>query len=190
MLCCGHIHLIHQRSLTKPTQFLLLGTGRLQQGARRSSPSKAASGKRVLSAQEPADKSGSRKRQAQDSDQATPEVASQEHQPPTAVHHVPNLANGNGAGAEASTASSEDTQSNGAGPGAIRSEGDQQGKGAATQVEEDLVQKLATNLQMALKALSILKGIDSGVFESLQPADLANLDLRTLCETPSSTPSQ
>ena len=52
----------------------------------------------------------------------------------------------------------------------------------------ELVRKLAANLQMALKTLSILKGADPSVFENLQPIDLARLDLRILCEAPGSTP--
>ncbi len=54
--------------------------------------------------------------------------------------------------------------------------------------DHDLVEKLASNLQMALKAVSILKGADPSVFEDLQPVELANLDLRALCQTPGSTP--
>lgn len=90
------------------------------------------------------------------------------------------------AAAETSAAVSEDTQSNGPTADSAPANDVQQQYADGS----ELVHKLAANLQMALKALSVLKGIDSSVFEHLQPADLGNLDLHTLCQTPSPTPSQ
>lgn len=89
---------------------------------------------------------------------------------------------------QATAAVSEETRSDGAALGHVQVNGAQQAE--VRQVNDSLVHKLAANLQMALKALSILKGVESTVFEDLQPEDLANLDLHTLCETPSPTPSQ
>ena len=86
----------------------------------------------------------------------------------------------------AQTAASEDTQSNGAAAGSAPANDVQQLDAAGSQSE--LLHKLALNLQMALKALSVLKGIDSTVFERLKPVELGNLDLHTLCQTPSPTP--
>ena len=92
----------------------------------------------------------------------------------------------NQTGAQTAADASEDTQSNGAAAGSAPGNGMQQADAEGSQTE--LVHKLAANLQMALKALSLLKGVDSTVFEHLQPADLGDLDLHTLCQTPSPTP--
>ena len=92
----------------------------------------------------------------------------------------------NPASAQTAAAASEDTQSNGAAAGSAPGNDVQQADAKGGQTE--LVHKLAANLQLALKALSVLKGVDSKVFEHLQPADLGDLDLHTLCQTPSPTP--
>ena len=87
---------------------------------------------------------------------------------------------------------SEDTQSNGVAASDAVSPHDAQQPDATKDPpemqNEDLVQNLAANLRMALKALAILKGIDASTFEKLQPTELAGLNLDTLCETPGSTP--
>lgn len=152
----------------------------------RSSPSRAGTSKRGLSVQDSADKIGSRKRQALETLQEEGEAASQAQHAASSAQ--PNPIFRKGSGMQATAAVSEETRSDGAALGHVQVNGAQQAE--VRQVNDSLVHKLAANLQMALKALSILKGVESTVFEDLQPEDLANLDLHTLCETPSPTPSQ
>ena len=87
---------------------------------------------------------------------------------------------------------SEDTQSNGVAASDAVNPHDAQQPTAREEAQEmqheDLVQNLAANLQMALKALAILKGVDASSFEKLQPTELAGLNLDILCGTPGSTP--
>lgn len=167
---------------------ILPGTGLLHKSMPRSNPSRAGTGKHGLSVHGSADRPGSRKRQAIDVAHANDEVASQaqhaaanaQPQLAAAMHHE------TGHGAQTAAAASEDTQSDGAAAGSVPANVVQQADAEGSQTE--LVHKLAANLQMALKALSLLKGVDSTVFEHLRPADLGDLDLHMLCQTPSPTP--
>ncbi|KAL3161926.1 hypothetical protein ABBQ38_009009 [Trebouxia sp. C0009 RCD-2024] len=158
-------------------------------GASRSSPSR--SGKRSLSVQDSANRSGSRKRQVLDMGHgdvghAKGGGATQQHAAATAPPQGTDV--DNQTTAQITNVVSEDTHSNRGDAGAAPVNDVQERDAEDSQLE--LVSKLARNLQMALKALSVLKGVDSTVFEQLQPADLGNLDLHTLCQTPSPTPSQ
>ncbi|KAA6417206.1 MAG: hypothetical protein FRX49_12843 [Trebouxia sp. A1-2] len=170
-------------------------------GTSRAGPSKHGTGKRDSSSQDSADRSEARKRQAVDGGNAGVESASQARQATTSARLEAGLpvhtnANGNQAGADmdSSHVGSEATRSN----DRVAPAGSPRHKQAAEVQDEDrdrtampgqdLIAKLAANLQMALKAVSMLKHADPTVFENLQPADLANLDLRALCETPGSTP--
>lgn len=162
---------------------MLPGTGLLHKIMPRSNPSRAGTGKHSLSVPDSADRSGSSKRRVIDVAHTNNEVASQaqdaaEPQLAAAMHHE--------TGAQTAAAASEDTQSDGAAAGSAPANDVQQADAEGSQTE--LVRRLAANLQMALKALSVLKGVDSSVFEHLRPADLGNLDLHTLCQTPSPTP--
>ncbi|KAL3141326.1 hypothetical protein ABBQ32_004912 [Trebouxia sp. C0010 RCD-2024] len=158
-------------------------------GASRSSPSR--SGKRSLLVQDSADRSGSRKRQVLDVghgdvDHAKGGVALQQDGGATAPPQETDV--DNQTAPQTTDIVSKDTHSNRGSAGAAPVNDVQERDAEDGQIE--LVSKLARNLQMALKALSVLKGVDSTVFEQLQPADLGNLDLHTLCQTPSPTPSQ
>ena len=177
------------------------GSGHSYGGTSRAGPYKHGTGKRDSSSQDSADRSGSGKRQALNGSNAGVVSASQAQQAKPSMQLDAGLpvhknANGNQAGADmdSSHVGSDDTRSN----DRVGPAGSPQHKDAAEVQDEDrdriampeldLVAKLAANLQMALKAVSILKRADPTVFENLQPADLANLDLRALCETPGSTP--
>jgi len=179
----------------------LQGAGQSHGGTSRAGPSKHGTGKRDSSSQDSADRSGSGKRQALNGSNAVDVSASQARQAKSSAQLDAGLpvhinANGNQAGADmdSSHVGSEDTRSNDrvapAGSPRHNQAAEVQGedRDGTVMPEQDLVAKLAANLQMALKAVSILKRADPTVFENLQPADLANLDLRALCETPGSTP--
>jgi hypothetical protein len=177
------------------------GSGHSHGGTSRAGPSKHGTGKRDSSSQDSADRSGAGKRQALTGSNAGVGSASQARQAKPSAQLAAGLpvhqnANGNQAGADmdSSHAGSEDTRSNDrvAPTGNPRhnqaAEVQGEDRNGIAMPEQDLVAKLAANLQMALKAVSILKRADPTVFENLQPADLANLDLRALCEMPGSTP--
>lgn len=156
-----------------------------RKGMSSSSPSRG--GKRDLSVQDSADRSGLKKRQVLDVNHAKGAVVSQQH---AAASTQPQEGTNpdNQTALQTTEAVSEDTHSNKAVAGSAPVNDVREGDAEESQTE--LVYKLAKNLQMALKALSALKGVDSTVFEQLEPADLGNLDLHTLCQTPSPTPSQ
>lgn len=161
-------------------------------------------GKRESSSHDSAAKTQSRKRTAVDRNNIGAESAVHDRLAVSSLQAEPALqlreeANGNqtgvvmGHGGTRSTGS-EDTRSNGGGAFAADTPREQsadvqdQGGNVDGLLGQELVAKLAANLQMALKALSILKGADPTVFENLQPVDLAKLDLQALCQTPGSTP--
>lgn len=184
----------------------LQGSGSVHshRGTSRAGPSKHGTGKRDSSSQDSADKTDSKKRQALNGGNAGVKSSSQARQAKSSARLDTGLpvhkhANGDQAGADVghegnNHVGSDDTRSN----DRVAFDGSPGHKQAAEVQDEerdgnempdqDLVAKLAANLQMALKAVSILKGADPAVFEILQPADLANLDLRALCETPGCTP--
>ena len=164
--------------------------GPAHQDPSRSSPYRAGTSKRGLSVQDSADRIGSRKRQVLDATQVDSEVASEAQQAASSAQPNSAVEKDIGKVVTATASVSKDTHSDGAALGPVQMNGAHQADAEGSRVDENLVSKLAANLQMALKALSILKGVESTVFEDLQPADLANLDLHTLCETPSPTPSQ
>lgn len=181
----------------------LQGSGSVHshRGTSRAGPSKHGTGKRDSSSQDSAGRSESGKRQALNGSNAGVVSASQARQAkssPQLDAGLPVHTNANGsqtaAHMDSSHVSSEGTRSNDrvapAGTSRHKQAAEVQGedRGGTAMPEQDLVAKLAANLQMALKAVSILKRADPTVFENLQPADLANLDLRALCETPGSTP--
>lgn len=163
---------------------MLSGAGPSPKRTPRSNPSRAGTGKPGPSTHDSAARSGSRKRQAIEGVQANGDVAS--HAQHAGASTQPQAAAAmNQNGAQTAATASEDTQSNGDAAGSAPANV-QQLEAAGSQSE--LVCKLAANLQVALKALSVLKGIDSTVFEHLRPVELGNLDLHTLCQTPSPTP--
>ena len=161
-------------------------------------------GMRESSSHDSAEKPQSRKRTAVDRDIAGAESALHERQTVSSLQPEPALqlreeANGNQPGVDVGhrgtrSTGSEDTRSNGGGAFAADTPREQfadvqdQGGNVDDLLGQELVAKLAANLQMALKALCILKGADPTVFEDLQPVDLAKLDLQALCQTPGSTP--
>lgn len=167
---------------------MLSGAGPSLKRTPRSNPSRAGTGKPGPARPDPHDsaaRSGSRKRQAIEGVQANGDVASQaQHADASTQPRV--AAAMDQTGAQSAAAASEDTQSNGDAARGAPANDVQQLDAAGSQSE--LVKKLAANLQMALKALSVLKGVDSAVFELLSPVELGNLDLHTLCQTPSQTP--
>lgn len=162
---------------------MLSGAAMSPKSTPRSNPSRGGTSKPGLSTHDSAARSGSRKRQAIEGVQANGDVAS--HTQHAGASTQPQAAAAMDQ-TEAQTAASEDTQSNGDAAGPAPANDVQQLDAAGSQSE--LLHKLAANLQMALKALSVLKGIDSSVFERLKPVELGNLDLHTLCQTPSPTP--
>ena len=160
-------------------------------------------GKRESSSHDSAEKPRSRKRTAVDRDTAgaesalhdRPALSSLEPEPALRLHEE---ANGNQTGVDTGhggtrSTGSEDTRSNRGGAFAADTPREQsadvqdQGGNVDSLLGQELIAQLAANLQMALKALSVLKGADPTVFETLQPVDLAKLDLQALCETPGST---
>ena len=162
------------------------GTGLSHKSTPRSNPPRAGTGKRGVSDHDSADRPGSRKRQVTDAAQANGQVVSQAQHAAASTQPQVAAAMDIQTGAQTAAAASEVTQSNGAAADSAPATEVQQADAEGSQVE--LVHKLAANLQMALKALSVLKGVDAAVFEHLQPADLGDLDLHVLCQTPSPTP--
>ena len=172
-----------------------------QMAASWGSPSKNGISKPESSSQDSAGRTGLRKRRALGVADSNANVGSQSQHSVSRMQPGPALplhqdAHGGQAGSR-DDGDSEGTQSNKAGASVTEAQNelrdDAQHHAAsrhdlATLDQADLVAKLAANLQVALKAVSILKGVDFTVFQNLQAVELANLDLRALCETPGSTP--
>ena len=181
-LALCHLRVHNIKCMLHCLQMLFEGTRLSHKSTPRSNPPRAGTGKHGLSVHDSADR---RKRQVIDATQANGEVASQAQHAAASTQPQVAAALENQTGAP-NAAASEDTQSNRPADGSAPADDVQQADAEGSQTE--LICKLAANLQMALKALSLLKGVDFTVFEHLQPADLGDLDLHTLCQTPGSTP--